>query len=56
VNKLSVVEEEADECAFWMELMVDSGLVTDKRLAELMEEANQLTAIVVASRRTCRRD
>jgi len=52
VNKLAVTEEEADESVFWMELLVESGLVPIRRLEKLLDEANQLTAIIVASRRT----
>jgi four helix bundle protein len=52
VNKLSVAEEEADESALWIELLVESGLVPIRRLEKLLGEANQLTAILVASRRT----
>jgi len=52
INKLAVAEEEADETAFWIELLIESGLVPAKRLEKLLDEANQLTAILVASRRT----
>jgi len=55
-SKLGIVEEEADESAFWMELIVESGVVPHRRLQELLEEANQLIAIVVASRKTVARD
>lgn len=47
--KLSLVEEEADESAYWMELLVESGLVKDALLQDLMKEADELTAIVVAT-------
>jgi len=52
VNKLAVAEEEADESVFWMELLIESGLVSIRRLEKLLGEANELTAILVASRRT----
>jgi four helix bundle protein len=52
ISKLGIVEEEADESAFWMELLIDSGLVPQSRLDKLLDEANQLTAIVVASRKS----
>ena len=51
-SKLAIVEEEADESAFWIELLIDAGIMTAKRLASLLDEANQLTAIMVASRKT----
>jgi len=52
ISKLSVVEEEADESAFWMELIADHGLMPAPKVTALMQEADELTAIMVASRRT----
>src|SRR5215468_9992545 len=52
LNKLAVTEEEADESVFWMELLIESGLVPLRRLEKLVAEANELTAILVASQRT----
>src|SRR2546421_1962482 len=52
ISKLGIAEEEADESALWMELLMESGLVPSKRLEKLLDEANQLTAIIVASRKT----
>ena len=51
VNKTSIVEEEADESCFWLELLIDRGLLSDRRV-QLLREANELTAISVASRKT----
>ena len=53
--KLSVVLEEADEAAFWMELITESGLVSEQKASLLKSEANQLVAIFNASRTTARR-
>jgi four helix bundle protein len=47
--KLGIVEEECDESDYWMELLVDSGLVPETRLADLRREADEILAIVVAS-------
>jgi four helix bundle protein len=55
VNKLAVAEEEADESTFWMELLVEGGLVPIRRLEKLLVEANELTAILVTSQRTIKR-
>src|SRR6186713_905757 len=55
ISKLGIVEEEADESLFWLEVMVDSHLVTKPRAERLLIEANQLTAIMVASVRTAKR-
>lgn len=54
VNKLRIVEEECDESLFWMELLVDNGLVTPARLRDLMNEADEILAIVVSSAKTAR--
>jgi four helix bundle protein len=51
-SKLGIVEEEVDESALWMELLIESGIVVQRRLSDLLDEANQLTAIVVASRKS----
>ncbi len=50
--KLTIVEEEADESAYWMELLVESDLVRETLLSDLLDEANQLVAIVVSSIKT----
>ena len=52
ISKLSVVEEEADESGFWLELVAEHGLLKPEMLSPLLKEAGELTAIMVASRRT----
>ncbi len=54
-NKLAVCEEESDESAFWIELAAAAALVPSRRLQKLLDESNELTAILVASRRTSAR-
>jgi len=54
VAKLGVVIEEADETVFWLELLVDSELMSRERTESLLAEANELVAIFVASRKTAR--
>jgi|SRR5579864_267798 len=49
VAKLGVVLEEADETVFWLELLQESDIVGAQRLAPLIQEAHELTAIFVAS-------
>jgi four helix bundle protein len=56
VFKLGIVEEEADETVFWLQFLVDSRMVREVRLKDLIEEARQLTAIFVASRETAKRN
>jgi four helix bundle protein len=54
INKLSIVEEEADECLYWMELLIEAEIVSRARLESLMEETNEILAMVVASIKTLR--
>jgi four helix bundle protein len=54
LNKLRIVEEECDESLFWMELLVECNLVKAARLNSLMQEANELLSIIVASAKTTR--
>ena len=44
-----------DESVFWIELLVDTELVRLKRVADLLDEANQLVAIFVSSINTARK-
>jgi four helix bundle protein len=53
--KVSIVVEEADESEFWLELLVDAGLVPESKLKNLRSEADQLVAIFNASRTTARK-
>jgi four helix bundle protein len=52
VAKLGIVEEEADESAFWMELIVESGLMKKELVEPLLREANEIVAIMAASRKS----
>src|ERR1019366_5587621 len=52
VSKIGTVEEEADETALWLELLVESGTMPARKLSALLEEANELTAIMAASHKT----
>ena len=52
--KLGIVEEEADEALYWFELLVEADLMPQKLLADLMREANEITAMIVASIKTAR--
>ena len=54
VAKIGVVSEEADESVFWLELMVESGLVKAKLMESLLKEARELSAIFTASYNTAR--
>jgi four helix bundle protein len=52
ISKIGVVEEEADETAFWLELIIDSGVRRKKQIEPLLQEANELVAIMAASRKS----
>ena len=52
--KLGIALEEADETVYWLELIVHAGLLPAKQIEPLLDEANQLVAILVASLRTAR--
>jgi four helix bundle protein len=54
INKITIVLEEADETAFWIELTERAGLLPSTRLAGLRNEAEQLTKIFNATRTTAR--
>jgi four helix bundle protein len=49
ISKMSVVLEEADETVFWLELLVETSIIPEIRLRDLLTEANELLAIFAAS-------
>jgi four helix bundle protein len=55
VAKLGTVEEEADETVFWLELIVEGGLIGAKKIEPLLKEGTELVAITAASRKTASR-
>ncbi len=55
ISKMGIVEEEADESIYWMELLIDCGLIRKDDLNHLLNEANQILAMTVSSIRTARR-
>jgi four helix bundle protein len=56
VAKLGIVIEEADEAAFWLELVVDGELVKAALVQSLLQEANEIVAIMTAARKTAIRN
>jgi four helix bundle protein len=52
IVKIGVVEEEADETAFWLELIIDSALLRERKIRPLVMEAGELVAIMAASRKS----
>ncbi len=53
-SKLGLVLEEADETLFWLELLVDAGVLRRDQINASLDEANQLVSIFVASLRTAK--
>jgi four helix bundle protein len=55
IAKMGIVEEEADETLYWMELLVESGITETSEVNFLMKEATELLAMTVASIKTAKR-
>ena len=53
--KLGICEEECDEAMYWMELIAESGLMAEGRLADLHSEADEILSIIVTSINTSKR-
>jgi four helix bundle protein len=51
-SRIGIVLEEADETAFWLELLIETGIVEKAKLADLLAETTELVKIFSASRRT----
>lgn len=54
IAKLCIVEEELDECMFWIELLNEGKYIKNELTGSLYNEANELLSIVVASKKTLR--
>lgn len=54
ISKIGIVEEEADECAYWLELIQEGNLLPAEEITPLLQEARELTAIFTASGRTAK--
>jgi len=52
IAKIGIVEEEADESAFWMELIIESELLKLQQVQPLLDEANELAKIMASSRKS----
>lgn len=55
VAKMGIVEEECDETVYWIEILVELGLLPEKRTSALQQEANEILAVTVSSIKTARR-
>ncbi len=56
IAKMSIVEEEADESVLWADLLQASARISSIQAQPVMKEADELTAIAVASIRTARQN
>ena len=56
IAKLGIVEEEADESAYWLEMLVEAKVLKADSVAGLLAEADELTAIMATSRKTARQN
>jgi four helix bundle protein len=52
VAKLGLVEEEADESAFWLELIIETKLLDAAKVKPLLTEAGEIVAIMASSKKT----
>jgi four helix bundle protein len=52
IAKLGVVEEEADESAFWLELIMETNLLSATKVEPLLSEASEIVAIMASSKKT----
>ena len=55
IAKLKIVEEEADETLYWLELLVEAEVMSKRRLRPLMVETDEILAMTVASIKTLRK-
>ena len=55
ISKMGTVEEEADESMYWMELIVEAGLMSEPLVSDLYNEADEILAMTVASIKTARK-
>jgi four helix bundle protein len=54
IPKLSVVEQELDETLLWLELLVESNIVPEAKMADLQKEADELLRMTIAAIKTAR--
>jgi four helix bundle protein len=54
VNKLKIVEEEADETIYWLEILSESGIISFQKTEKLVAETKEILAIIVRSLKTTR--
>ena len=56
IHKMGTVEEETDETSYWLEMIIRAKMLPAKRLQPLLDESNEILAVVVASINTAKRN
>ena len=54
INKMKIVEEEADETQYWLEILVEAGLTPKEQIVDIHKETDEIIAMTVASIKTLR--
>lgn len=54
INKMKTVEEESDETEYWLELLVEAELTSQKQIAAIYKETDEILSMTVASLKTLR--
>ena len=54
INKLKIVEEECDECLFFLEILQEKSEVSHQEIKNLWNEANEILSIIVSSLKSVR--
>lgn len=54
INKLKIVEEECDECMFFLEILLEKSVNNKEKIEILIQEANEILAIIVSSIKSAR--
>jgi four helix bundle protein len=54
ISKIAIAIEEADESQYWLEMIIEAGLLSQKKLADLMKESDEIVAILTASSKTAK--
>jgi four helix bundle protein len=52
LSRIGIVVEESDESVFWLEMLSESEIIAAARIKDLLDEAQQLTAIFTAAQAT----
>jgi four helix bundle protein len=56
IAKMGIVLEEADECMYWIEILIEASVITENQAASLLDEANQIVAMTVSSINTAKKN